>query len=685
MRYRKSVKGRKQQKRKKRNLKKKNTKCKLRKSLASKIKQRNKQIKKKECAQVQKKNDAVCIKTSSTLTNATTLCVCKKCCEKEKGKLDATQDDASNTSHRQTEGEKKEDTSARNRLKETNSATSSQWENAKKNQLPRASAKAPSVKSNAPPSKDTRVRRNGRRSKSLLKYVLKKQEVKELALKDKCSCCQQCITKLIKFIKLEVARQASLWGQKKATRQSQRSKNRRKTNSSTRVPVVSARARTKRKKYKTKTKRKTTRRKTQQHYRCGIKNKENMKKNISLFTMRTVQSDSQLFESGRRSANAKKKPKTEYKALRTETQETDKRDNSVGQPLVPRASARNIIHEPVHKKLEPKVTAKVKYQEKQTLTQKVTLNDAEAKISKPNNSNGQKVVTGLQKPFIVRRRAGLKAFNMTDKKTHHRNFTLSPSIRAGVPGGMKRARCITKKKTLLDHRKELQYRKSRDMKNKERTEKQFKPTEQKRADKSEGQAPTASARTPSVFKITLNQPVINKKKKNRIQRHKTKAAQPKHNVTVDPKNCMKVKTAEATRENKWTLLTDSVIQRIKQAIQKRLVENDVKKKETRLGEHLVPMPRAGRKRNNLERRLFHSSSSKVCVDFSDEDSGENIDALMNCDSLETVESQLDQEDATNLPKAPCPSARLPSFIAMIKTAIRDLKPFGICGKRGISQ
>ena len=126
---------------------------------------------------------------------------------------------------------------------------------------------------------------------------------------------------------------------------------------------------------------------------------------------------------------------------------------------------------------------------------------------------------------------------------------------------------------------------------------------------------------------------------------------------------------------KWKLLTNSVVKQLKTTIEKQLIKNihtEINKKIA----NQVPMPRAGA---SLSRCFKSDDNAKA--DFTaalDLALAPNINGGQNAASA-------DWSNLITSFQTPCPSARMPSFIMMIKSAIDDLEPFGLTGKKAIAK
>uniref|UniRef100_H2YWB6 H15 domain-containing protein n=1 Tax=Ciona savignyi TaxID=51511 RepID=H2YWB6_CIOSA len=123
-------------------------------------------------------------------------------------------------------------------------------------------------------------------------------------------------------------------------------------------------------------------------------------------------------------------------------------------------------------------------------------------------------------------------------------------------------------------------------------------------------------------------------------------------------------------KKKGKVITKKVTRKTQATQKKRPSPTGVKTKQTRKPKkatkkkslQIAPMPRAEHSRGKERRRKRKQKSAK-----------KNKDGETRSSTSE------------KFPFSPVPSARIPTFIAMVKTAIRDLKPFRITGRDAIAR
>ena len=634
--------------------------------------------------------------------------------------------------------------------------------------------------------------RTGKKSKSLLKYVLKQQNVKELTSHDKCSCCQKCISKLMRFIKVEIARQGCMWWKKSpsslkktctacnlnklnkfnSARTSGKMSQDGRTNKNRKRKSFRRRRVTKRKYIKKQGRRKkfydTEFQKRRSRYKTKQKQRKSPRKwkrrsNTKAVVEKVFSSTSNRIE--KRHHVSEPSPSTGGEAKDTEVKQNE---NS------PKSSSSNDKSAQTESTI-PDVSAGVPEKTNITTTYEENIPDnylpkrnrsksrLDFNMHLPDGENRLKNLSekeDIKKPIPVPSSHGdqywsikvnykkslkkltckladvqmkdymVKLNNTTLRKTHKQNgnpfnvtkpnaknhnvtnnykLRLIPAVSAGTsmpvgkniedfelplkhsdikvhPGYLVSKNPIKlnqqKLKSIIQVEDSNNSKQGKDKNSKKpKKEKKLKPKIIKITRKTTKNCKTGRVMTKRKIKKTKSKirrlryirkrnPKIKKRKKVRTVAIKSSS---KAKVTQTQKG----KKSKQNIGSKWKLLTDAVIKRLKSAIQRRLVKNnDVNRKVQRkkIKPRVAPMPRAGK-----------SSNEDSSCSVSDNDL--NI-SIQSSEMLEF--SGLPGKKMTNKPKCkrlkvPCPSARIPTFIAMIKTALRDLAPFGLTGKKAIAK
>ena len=734
--------------------------------------QLRKQTVAKKCDKAKKNAAKSCCKNKSVLRNAKSLCPCKQCSVKRpnNASFSKTQLAANDCEISQKNDEKHLKKQKRKRTFEKKTRPTKKLSvklNCEKLvkstsvlnclKAPKTSAKTeqPRLDKNCQGSNCALpVRfRTSKKSKSLLKYVLKQQNVKELASHNKCSCCQKCISKLMRFIKVEIARQGCVWmrnSPKPKVKSSQSFMSRKLNgNAFSKVSFAKSSQATKYKRNSFKAQGVKTQNYAKKAKHCkksySDTNRLNFKHSTTKKRMRNCQNN--LTETtdatpplctsaAEKSQSSPTTPKNEDKGI--EKEKGSKKDKAA----VPEVSA-GVQENPTHK-IEIPDSITLKNNALQSHSDfNMFLPDAETKLKTlshnafhkvtdnkkmhlptPGNHGDQiwliediykrptkKTESKKRKQNVVKLEAvqpqqtpkqkypptetDTNAANESDMANKYKRM-LIPAVSAGTSVAAYTDESVLTLNPTFEHGttektewNTISAQKQVDASAREKTN--YKPHKQKDRLKSK------------VIKITRkstrhckpSQAIAKRKNQKRakitrvkcIRKSNTKSKQQKKVKGVAMK--LTVKAAEQSKksrknkknvESKWKLLTAAVIKKLKSAIQKRLIEaNDLDKKEhkKKTKPQIAPMPRTGK----------HRTNTANWMNISDDSSNFFLSSQKNqiSESSIDLDDELIEEAEQLKPRAPCPSARIPTFIAMIKTAIRDLTPFGLTGKKAIAK
>jgi len=766
----------------------------------------------KKCAAKRKRAKKSCCKNKTLLRTAKSLCNCKQCTEKsgDEAESSAIEHTVTDNDDYKTDNEKLEMSDvqksnskiAPETLKRPERKISMRFNcgQLKKSGSVLKKTPATSAKVAQPRLEKAQVsnsakplrHRTGKKSKSLLKYVLKQQNVRELASHDKCSCCQKCISKLMRFIKVEIARQGCMWRKRSPSPNlrparsclSYKSNKYKIRSDPSKLETARSSGSGRRLQHRTRTKNHSKRKSLRPQ---GVKARENRKKRPRAKKLR---GNKQLKDTHLRSRTKRRYRKTPKKQKTSTDDEMSIPSTSTGvemkeedptkpassmeksnqdEPTVPEVSAgvpenssNATIYElkipdysylPKRNGRTPQIGFYMHLPDGENHLKtwlKTALSQELEKKNKPMPAPGNHgdqfwILENNQQKSLRKEACKLSDIRMS-KKTEKLDCTsmqkykslpmgeviqinikndskckymLIPAISAGtgVPIGLNnnnnnfsfqspkkpyRKNSVSKNPYLNNKRNQpnskekairqmlpsqtqttsdeskvgnsLREEKNLKTKNTNKQEK-FKPKIIKIARKTRNSKPnyaTTKHRNQNTKTTRVKYIRKNTKKSKARKRVKAEAIKPSNKVKVGPSQ--KNRKNKKNIGNKWKLLTNTVIKKLKSAIQKRLVKNnDVNKKvlKRKAKPQLAPMPRAG------------TPPIEDCswMGVSDVDSNILMSELSDLELDEILCKKNERKKA----KAPCPSARIPTLIAMIKTALRDLTPFGATGKRAIAK
>ncbi|XP_076812566.1 uncharacterized protein LOC143459347 isoform X2 [Clavelina lepadiformis] len=140
------------------------------------------------------------------------------------------------------------------------------------------------------------------------------------------------------------------------------------------------------------------------------------------------------------------------------------------------------------------------------------------------------------------------------------------------------------------------------------------------------------------------------------------------------------KSSNKKTSRKWKLLSKATIKKIKIKQLKRLAKQqtkkkgkDIMKKQAQSTVQVAPMPSA----------MAKCKETKLAIEEIEENGHDSCGRQESKKMTQKI-SKLIRQLATDTDQ-PVPSGKSPTFIAMVKTAIRDLKPFNLTGKDAISK
>lgn len=151
-------------------------------------------------------------------------------------------------------------------------------------------------------------------------------------------------------------------------------------------------------------------------------------------------------------------------------------------------------------------------------------------------------------------------------------------------------------------------------------------------------------------------------------------------VSISSKRRNQLEVQQRTTKNKWRLLANKMYPFEAKLWKKHTIhrKNKMNKKSAKQRPlKIAPAPRGGSKAGS---KRSHRASSKafrkkyLCSNTWPSSLERNMTG-----------KEFRKLGITKFPGAPVPSARVPTFIAMVKTAIRDLRPFHITGKDAIAK
>ena len=628
--------------------------------------------------------------------------------------------------------------------------------------------------------------RNGKKSKSLLRYVLKKQKVKQLASHDECSCCQKCIAQLMRFIKVEIARQGCNWIRKKTTHlKPHKTSSKKKTNkcsSKCKLPPISARIprkarrtaaakqRRKRRSPVKKTKpsnpkqwkpRKPRKRKHPQgqNTRKAKKPRKHLNDIVdnetekSVITSTTSNTETTAAENITINDNTRNNELTtpgistgvmmtdNYKSdnkpenLVTEHNcSTGRQDRDMHLPDAdklsrkPRSAKLNIKMIPYCKNTpEPKrpreqgdqITFKrlkfkmevqeqnngkveetnkkhknikfedvpanhqIKIVEKEKKVDATAQCEEDKQIASSDQYSDDKIDEAEDQDEDID-----ESNDNEDDTTGHGYYLRSiPTVSAGFATSLlpldftPEIKLPTATSSELECETPSSKPKTKDKEKSEKYKKLRSCSTTTRRDNYKKTFPRKSLKPTRKKKNIKKRKIIAKvSRNNRSKQRKTKseAIKPSTSKGKAPRSLKRRK--KKIFRGKWMNLTDPVIKKLQSTIHRRVTKSNIAAKRTRgkqqLKNYSAPFPRAAGRRNiakNWGSELCHSDSSE---DEIKPTSTSNI-------YLNTSDVQIKGKHGTG--EVPGPSARIPTFLAMIKTAVKDLEPFRLSGKRAISK